>query len=146
MAGFKRFKEQRQALLDEVMTGVLPNLPTGRSSRTFVIGDNSDAAILTVSALLIYFMQARGHPHALLFMRCPHQAFPVCDFTPSTVHIMTDGFLLQVSVELPSLEVEAGALRNCYAPVMHWADVFWTTCLSRCSARNSVHFRLLLCQ
>jgi hypothetical protein len=39
--------------------------------------------------------------------------------------------LLQVSVELPSLDIGAGALRDCYAPAMHWADVFWLTCLSK---------------
>jgi hypothetical protein len=58
VAGFKRFKDQRQALLDEVITGVLPNLPTSRCARRFVIGDNTDAAILVVSALLLHFMQA----------------------------------------------------------------------------------------
>ncbi|BDA45698.1 Nipped-B-like protein [Coccomyxa sp. Obi] len=83
VAGFRRFKEQRQALLDEVMTAVLPNLPASRSLRKFVVGNNNDAAILAAS------------------------------------------------VELPSLEVAPSALRDCYAPVMHWADVFWTACLSR---------------
>ena len=57
MAGFKRFKDQRQALLDEVITGVLPNLPTSRCARRFVIGDNT-GGILVVSALLLHFMQA----------------------------------------------------------------------------------------
>ncbi|CAL8470720.1 g10262 [Coccomyxa elongata] len=93
VAGFRRFKELRQTLLDEVMTTVLPNLPASRSLRKFVVGNNNDAAILAVSALLFQMMQA--------------------------------------SVELPSLEVAPGALRDCYAPVMHWADVFWTACLSK---------------
>lgn len=32
---------------------------------------------------------------------------------------------------LPSLDIGAGILRDCYAPAMHWADVFWLTCLSK---------------
>ena len=58
MAGFRRFKELRQALLDEVMTTVLPNLSAGRSLRKFVVGNDNDDAILAVSALLLQMMQA----------------------------------------------------------------------------------------
>lgn len=38
---------------------------------------------------------------------------------------------MQVSVELPSSEVEASEQKDCYAPAMHWADIFWTICLQR---------------
>lgn len=58
MAGFKRFQEQRQTLVDHLVTDVLPNLPTNACPRRFVIGENTDAAILVVSALILQFLQA----------------------------------------------------------------------------------------
>ena len=36
-------------------------------------------------------------------------------------------------MELPPAEAEAAELRDCYAPAMHWADVFWGSCLQRCA-------------
>ena len=40
---------------------------------------------------------------------------------------------VQVSVSLPSTEVVAPEQKDCYAPAMHWADVFWNICLQRCA-------------
>ena len=45
----------------------------------------------------------------------------------------------QASVELPPLDADAADLRDCYAPAMHWADVFWNTCLHRCTLLITLH-------
>ena len=37
----------------------------------------------------------------------------------------------QVSVQLPTSEVETSEQKECFAPAMHWADVFWNVCLQR---------------
>jgi len=58
VAGFKRFQEQRQTLLDHLVTDVLPNLPAGSCPRRFVVGNKTDAAILVVSGLILQFLQA----------------------------------------------------------------------------------------
>jgi len=58
VAGFKAFKGQRGALLDELMTAVLPNLPGGKKTRrAFVIGEDRDTAIQMISALLLQLVQ-----------------------------------------------------------------------------------------
>ena len=41
---------------------------------------------------------------------------------------------IQVSVKLPSTEVDESEQKDCYAPAMHWADVFWSMCLQRCAS------------
>lgn len=79
VAGFRRFKELRQTLLDEVMTTVLPNLPASRSLRKFVVGNNNDAAILAVSALLFQMMQACLLPYLCSTALCSSlQCPPAC--------------------------------------------------------------------
>ena len=42
-------------------------------------------------------------------------------------------------MELPPLDADAAELRECYAPAMHWADVFWNACLHRCVAAGMLH-------
>ncbi len=39
----------------------------------------------------------------------------------------------QASVELPAADAEAGALRECYAPALGWADAFWQGLFDRCA-------------
>jgi hypothetical protein len=58
VAGFKRFKGHRGALLDELMAAVIPNLPTSkRTARSFVIGDGAATNIQMISALLLQLFQ-----------------------------------------------------------------------------------------
>lgn len=40
---------------------------------------------------------------------------------------------LQVSVELPAMDTEVKQLPKCYAPAVHWSDVFWSLCFDRCA-------------
>jgi hypothetical protein len=61
VAGFKQIKGQRAALLDELMTTVVPNLPTAkRTLRSFIIGDASMSNIQMISALLLQLLQVRA--------------------------------------------------------------------------------------
>ncbi|KAK9845361.1 hypothetical protein WJX81_004388 [Elliptochloris bilobata] len=45
--------------------------------------------------------------------------------------------MLQACVELPSVDSEPGALRDCYAPALFWADIFWQGMFDRMAAKNA---------
>lgn len=40
-------------------------------------------------------------------------------------------------MELPPVDSEAGALRECYAPALLWADAFWQGLFERMAARDA---------
>ena len=60
VAGFRRFRAQRGALMEEVLTALLPNLALarGHTPRRFLVGDGGGAtAIHVASALFLQMLQ-----------------------------------------------------------------------------------------
>ncbi|KAK9829724.1 hypothetical protein WJX72_007528 [[Myrmecia] bisecta] len=58
VSGFRHFGPQRQAVMDDILGSLLPNLPTGRRTpRSFVVGEDAGTCIQMVSALIIQMLQ-----------------------------------------------------------------------------------------
>ena len=56
--GFRQYPAQRSAVLDDIMSAVLPNLPTGKCmQRAFLIGDEEQLRTQMVSALMLQLVQ-----------------------------------------------------------------------------------------
>ena len=156
--GFRQYPAQRSVVLDDIMGAVLPNLPTGKcTQRAFLIGDEEQLRTQMVSALILQLVQVSselcstttaiyalvqnsaesvvqtisqvsGHEGCLLLIRIGNRAYIMYAYYPSATSSLWCG---QVSVQLPTTEVETSEQKDCFAPAMHWAGVFWNVCLQR---------------
>lgn len=62
MAGFTHYEAQRSAILEDLLSGILPNLAgaKGKLGRTFMISGQTGGAILMFSALFLQILQVGG--------------------------------------------------------------------------------------
>lgn len=157
MEGFRHYPAQRSAILDDIIGSVLPNLRMGkRTQRDFLCGDASQLKIQMLSALMLQLVQVLFPAPFHIGTQCLGCTDRECslvvgagaacsELTGLCVlckqkrvlvqhrFCLRDTLCVQVSVQLPSTETIAPEQKDCYAPAMHWADVFWNTCLQRCA-------------
>ncbi|CAK0782901.1 hypothetical protein CVIRNUC_006096 [Coccomyxa viridis] len=71
--------------------------------------------------------------------KCTQRAFLIGEEEPLRTQMVSALILqlVQVSVQLPTSEVETSEQKDCFAPAMHWADVFWNVCLQRLAASRA---------
>lgn len=62
VAGFTHYEAQRSAILEDLLSGILPNLAgaKGKLGRTFMISGQTGGAILMFSALFLQILQVGG--------------------------------------------------------------------------------------
>ena len=62
MAGFESYGSQRASIIEDLVSGVMPNLPVGKGKvwRSYILSGGRSAGILMFSALLLQLLQVRG--------------------------------------------------------------------------------------